>query len=184
MLFCLNCVKIIGDNGLVYIIVVESTVFKFFMMLNRSGFTYNIIKLRKGEEKMKKVLISVLLIITLIMSTMTTLAATPAKAANEVVIYVSPDGDDSASGTINDPIATFEAAINKVRQMDKTKPVTVIFREGTYNVDSTIYMDARDSGTEKAPITYKAYEGETPVFTHSLLLQRKTGKNGMAHALL
>ena len=114
---------------------------------------------------MKKVLISVLLIITLIMSTMTTFAATPAKTANEVVIYVSPDGDDSASGTLNSPIATFEGAINKVRQMDKTKPVTVIFREGTYKVDSTIYMDVRDSGTKNAPITYKAYKGETPVFT-------------------
>ncbi len=119
---------------------------------------------------MKKVLLSVLLIITLIMPTMTTIAATPVRATDEVVIYVSPKGSNASSGTINDPIATFSAAVKRVRQIDKTKPVTVIFREGTYNIDSTIIMDARDSGTKHAPITYKAYEGETPVFTSATKL--------------
>lgn len=117
---------------------------------------------------MKKVLLSVLLIITLILPTMTSLAATPATDKGEIFIYVSPKGSDAASGSIDDPIATFEGAVKKVRQIDKNQPITVIFREGTYNIDSTIYMDARDSGTEFAPITYKAYEGETPVFTSAL----------------
>ena len=52
---------------------------------------------------MKKVLLSVLLIITLIMPTMTTLAASPVRAGDEIVIYVSPKGSDSSSGTIDDP---------------------------------------------------------------------------------
>ena len=119
---------------------------------------------------MKKVLLSVILVIALILPTMTSLAATPVKATDEIVIYVSPKGADSASGTIDDPIATFEGAVKKVRQMDKGKPITVIFREGTYNINSTIYMDARDSGVKNAPVTYKAYEGETPVFTSATKL--------------
>lgn len=104
------------------------------------------------------------------MPTMTSLAATPATDKGEIFIYVSPKGADSASGSIDDPIATFEGAVKKVRQIDKNKPVTVIFREGTYNFDNTVFMDARDSGTKNAPITYKAYEGETPVFTSALKL--------------
>ena len=119
---------------------------------------------------MKKVLLSVLLIITLIMPTMTTLAASPVRAGDEITIYVSPKGSDSSSGTIDDPIATFDGAVKKVRQMDKTKPITVIFREGTYKISTSVLMDARDSGTKNAPVTYKAYEGETPVFTSALQL--------------
>ena len=51
------------------------------------------------------------------------------------VIYVSPDGSDSASGTINAPLATLPAAYKKVVSGD-----TVYFRGGTYYVTDSQIM--------------------------------------------
>lgn len=86
------------------------------------------------------------------------LFAFPAFAA-ENELYVSPEGSDEASGTIDAPLATVSAAKEKAKSLSGN--VTVYFREGAYTFDDTVEFTAED----KANVTYKAYDGEKVVFT-------------------
>lgn len=93
-------------------------------------------------------------------------------AAEEVIsIYVSPLGNDSASGSIDNPLKTLDGARARVRQLRESGIYVseVIFRGGDYHM-RTVNFTIDDSGTEKHPIIYKAYEGEIPRFKGSVEL--------------
>ncbi len=82
--------------------------------------------------------------------------------------YVATDGSDADPGTLAEPFATLEKARDVVRALPRPLPaggVTVFIRGGTYRRTSTFNLSSSDSGTEAAPIFYKAYPGETPRFT-------------------
>ncbi|NJL19272.1 MAG: hypothetical protein HC901_03035 [Bdellovibrionaceae bacterium] len=96
------------------------------------------------------------------------LSVIPLFASAETKLYLSPSGNDSGSGDINSPLATLEGARSKVREQianGLSAPVTVLIRGGEYAMTETVVFSPEDSGTEAFPITYQAYEGETPVFT-------------------
>ena len=80
-------------------------------------------------------------------------------AAAENVLYVSPDGSDTADGSFLSPLRSLEGAKNAAKSM--TGHVTVYFRAGTYLFDNTVDFDEND----KSDVTYKAYDGEKVVFT-------------------
>ena len=90
-------------------------------------------------------------------------------------IYVAPDGNDSNTGTKESPLATMTGARNKVRAAKAggmpAGGIIVYFRGGTFNFMETINLTAEDSGTESSPIIYKAYPGETPIFTGGRYIQ-------------
>lgn len=79
--------------------------------------------------------------------------------------YVAPQGNDNAPGTQAAPFATVERARNAIRAW-KTEPTSsgksavVYLREGVYRQTGKITFSAEDSGSESAPIIYKAYPGE------------------------
>lgn len=80
-------------------------------------------------------------------------------------LYVSVNGGDNASGTIDDPFGSLEAARDKIREIKKSSGlpaggVNVYLREGVYKRTQTFELTEDDSGTEKSPITYMAYPGE------------------------
>ncbi len=107
--------------------------------------------------------ISLLLILTMIVTSITAFAATNAASAGNA-IYVAPYGNDKNPGTIEEPLATLQGAVDAVRASKNTdNPVTeVIFRGGDYYRTDNVEMTAADSGTAENPIVYRAYEGETP----------------------
>src|SRR5262245_19255851 len=76
--------------------------------------------------------------------------------------YVSPNGNDSAVGTLDAPFASIMRA-----QSAATAGDTVVVRGGTY---ATFAIAATDSNynyvhvLNKSGVTYAAYPGETPVF--------------------
>jgi hypothetical protein len=96
-------------------------------------------------------------------------------------LFVSPNGKNSWSGTLpkpnaegtDGPFATIEGARDEIRRRKSfvfskqaakysgafEGPVTVWVRGGTYRVTEPISFDYRDS----APVTYRAYPGETPI---------------------
>lgn len=87
--------------------------------------------------------------------------------------YISPDGNDTAAGTISSPFRTLAPAQKLVKAGD-----TVYFREGTYKptvdesmgTQASIYSCAyllNKSGQQGKPITYMAYPGEKAVFDMS-----------------
>ncbi|MDE7146608.1 MAG: right-handed parallel beta-helix repeat-containing protein [Duncaniella sp.] len=90
------------------------------------------------------------------------------------VLYMAPDGDDSASGAIDAPLATFPAAYARMEGGD-----TLYFRGGTYHVtDGQVmkydknyaYVFALEkAGTPGSKTCFMGYPGERPVFDFSAL---------------
>ena len=78
--------------------------------------------------------------------------------------YVSPDGDDNGSGTIDSPFRTLERARDAVREINgnMSGDICVYLRGGTYRVTKTTEFDTRDSGTNGHTVYYMAYKDEVP----------------------
>ncbi|MDR2036977.1 MAG: right-handed parallel beta-helix repeat-containing protein [Bacteroidales bacterium] len=91
------------------------------------------------------------------------------------IIYVAPDGNDGNTGSEDSPLATIAGARNNIRKIKATGlpagGIIVYFRGGTYPITETTYLTNEDSGTDASPVIYKAYPGETPVFTGGYHIQ-------------
>lgn len=85
-------------------------------------------------------------------------------------IYVSPTGNDTNPGTINQPIATLTHAQELARAAKTNGPVTLFLRDGVFYLKEPLVFTTADSGTVQAPVTYQAYEHEKPVISGGILL--------------
>lgn len=98
------------------------------------------------------------------------------------VYFVSPNGNDENDGSIDAPFKTPEKAKQAVRSLIAAGSlpqggVTVYFREGYYEfLKQGFKLTDSDSGTEKSPITYSAYNGEKVVFCGGPVLEQKDFK--------
>ncbi|WP_426322022.1 OmpL47-type beta-barrel domain-containing protein [Microbacterium sp. E-13] len=86
-------------------------------------------------------------------------------SAADTALYVAPNGDDSADGSIGAPFRTIEHARDVVRTMNSgmTGDITVFLRGGTYPVSDTVRFGAQDSGSNGHRVIYSAYANEVPV---------------------
>ena len=94
-----------------------------------------------------------------------------------VTLYVSPDGSDSWSGTVLNPNATatdgpkasIAGARDEIRRIKAngklTESVNVIIAKGWYSQIAPVVFTPDDSGTESAPITYRANGGVKPLIS-------------------
>ncbi|NLX13901.1 MAG: right-handed parallel beta-helix repeat-containing protein [Phycisphaerales bacterium] len=76
-------------------------------------------------------------------------------------VFVSPTGNDAHDGSAARPLATLHAARDKVRAIKAagvTGPVVVRILPGVYQMTETLELNKRDSGTENAPVVYRAEE--------------------------
>lgn len=100
---------------------------------------------------------------------------------DEKVFYVSPAGNDNAKGTLLEPLKSLEGAQKAVREFRSTHRkqggVTVYFKDGVYLLEKAVKFTPEDSGTEDAPVIYKAVEGEKPVFSGSKTISKWTPAN-------
>jgi hypothetical protein len=83
----------------------------------------------------------------------------PALAAFAAEVFVAPDGDDAHDGSAQRPFATLARARDAVRALKAAGangPVAVHVRAGEYRVKETLELTEADSGTEAAPIVYRA----------------------------
>lgn len=87
-------------------------------------------------------------------------------------LYVATNGNDANPGSEAKPFATLVGARDAIRAMKKNGPlpagVTVWVRGGVYEITETLTLGPEDSGTETAPIVYRAYPNEKPVLTGAL----------------
>ncbi len=80
-------------------------------------------------------------------------------------LYISADGNDRGAGTRARPFATLERARDQIRSLKRTGKlpqhgITVWLRGGVYRRTQTFKLEAEDSGTQAAPIAYRAYPQE------------------------
>lgn len=97
--------------------------------------------------------------------------------ANGQILYVSPIGNDSWSGRVDQPnsdnsdgpLATLIGARDKIRQLKSAgeikEPIDVVVAAGTYQMLQPLLLTETDSGTKTCPITYRAAAGTKPVFS-------------------
>ena len=71
-------------------------------------------------------------------------------------IYVSPNGNDSWSGTENMPVLSITRAQEIARDYPKDVSVEIILEDGIYYLPSTIRFTTDDSKVYPATVTYKA----------------------------
>ncbi len=95
----------------------------------------------------------------------------------EIRLYVSANGSDNNSGTQKSPLKSLEKARDTIRFLKKKNQgaTFIVFIEGgIYSIDSPLIFTSEDSGTESAPIIYRAEDGMLPVFTGSKILANWT----------
>ncbi len=92
--------------------------------------------------------------------------------AQEVIYYVSPQGNNSWSGKIaapnrdhsDGPFRTPERALLAIKKK-KSEKMMVYFCQGIYNLESTIGFLPDHGGTADYPVIWAAFSDEHPVFT-------------------
>jgi hypothetical protein len=94
--------------------------------------------------------------------------------ANDIVLYVSTNGNDGWSGGFAEPnsgksdgpFATLLRARDEIRKLkadgELKGKVTVYVRDGIYELSEMLKLDEKDSGTDDSPVVYRAYKNEKP----------------------
>ena len=87
----------------------------------------------------------------------------------QIFLYVSPNGRDDNPGSRDQPLASLAGARDRVRAV-KADSVTVQFAAGTYTFDQPVAFEKLDSGTENAPVLYRAAPGAEVRFSGGRLV--------------
>jgi len=102
-------------------------------------------------------------------------AEIPKRPKPAIVLHVAPNGSDTNDGTKTHPFATLERARDAIRHIRQKGGlpdggVDVELRGGEYPVKQTFTLTEEDSGTETAPIVYRAHHRKTPSFRGGIRL--------------
>ena len=87
-------------------------------------------------------------------------------------VYVAADGNDSNPGTFDKPIATFNRAAERVREIKETKTegdIVVAFKAGCYG-PAELRLGPADSGSPDRQIVYCAYGDGEVTFDNGVTL--------------
>ena len=94
-------------------------------------------------------------------------------------LFVSPDGNDQNSGSINSPYLSAKKALAEVRMIKAENPkkkVVINFREGIYRIDDSLALDSLMSG-----ISIERYEDEKVVFSGGVSISNEFIKQSISH---
>jgi PDZ domain-containing protein len=89
---------------------------------------------------------------------------TTALTVPSVSYHVSPNGNDDAPGTQDQPYATLHAARDAARRIDGGS-VTIYLHGGTHYLDKPLILTPLDSGAAGARIVYRSLPGETAIIS-------------------
>ena len=98
-------------------------------------------------------------------------------AAAALLLHLDLGRNDRWSGNLpapnaartDGPVATLAQVRDNIRALKDASrfdaPVMVMMEGGTYQLEQPFVLEAKDSGTDKCPITYTAYPGDRPVLS-------------------
>ncbi|TVS17219.1 MAG: hypothetical protein EA424_13045, partial [Planctomycetaceae bacterium] len=125
-------------------------------------------------------------------SALLALLAAGTVSAAEVVIHVSPRGDDAWSGTqaepnadkTDGPVATLAGARDALRKArggrPPAEPARIVVADGRYTLTDPLVLAPEDGGTAEAPVRYEAAPGAKPVFSGGRKITGfRPGENGL-----
>lgn len=93
--------------------------------------------------------------------------------SEQIDVVLSPNGNDSAKGTWDQPVQTLRRAQELVRQQIQTDPTCdrrVVFRGGTYHLQETVLFSRADAPGPENRVVWEAAPGEQPVLSAGLPL--------------
>ena len=105
--------------------------------------------------------VTILLSVLFLAGTAAPAAFAAEEKAGSTALYVSPTGDDTASGAKEAPLATFTGAKEKAKTIPGKGEVVVYFAEGTYYFDETVSFDSSD----RQNVIYTAARGANVAFS-------------------
>lgn len=101
----------------------------------------------------------------------------------ELVVHVSPTGDDAAGGSRAKPVGSLIGArdvVRRVRAAGDARPVRVVVADGTCRVAAPLILTPEDGGSAAAPVRYEAAPGAKPVFSGGRKISGfQPGANGL-----
>jgi parallel beta-helix repeat protein len=84
-------------------------------------------------------------------------------------VYVSPTGDDAASGVTAEAafatLARAQLAVRQLKAQGPDSPVEVVLQPGTHYLAEPLALTPEDSGTADCPIIYRAAEAGTAILS-------------------
>lgn len=80
-------------------------------------------------------------------------------------IYVSPQGNDAAEGTLSAPINSLKHAAKLAREKAGQVPVTIFLDGGVYGLSEALVLGPDDGGSADFPVQWKAMPGASPVIS-------------------
>ncbi len=80
-------------------------------------------------------------------------------------IYVSPEGNDKAAGTLSAPVKSLRQAAVLARVNAGQVPVTIFLSGGRYPLTAPLELGPEDGGTTEAPVLWKAMPGEKAIIS-------------------
>jgi hypothetical protein len=100
-------------------------------------------------------------------TTVLALGAGTARALETADVYVSPTGQDAATGAADAPVATLRRALDHVRDIraaepSRATPIVVEVADGRYELAAMLVITPADSGTERSPTVIRAAAGARP----------------------
>ncbi len=133
------------------------------------------IRLTERDDKVKK---TVAILLSLSMLSVFSGSVNAVRGDDITAIYVATDGNDGGEGTKESPFATLEKARDYIRNLKKQGTIgndgaVVYIRGGQYQRTKGFTLTAEDSGTENAPIVWRAYPGEEVEFMGGVNLAPK-----------
>lgn len=106
-------------------------------------------------------------------------------STREIVIYVSPSGNDTWSGRLanpnvdrtDGPLASLEKARDVIRTIKKdagpnVPKIVVYLRSGNYPLSRSFQLTHEDGGTDRAPVIWRNYPNDSAVITGVRTLTR------------
>lgn len=93
--------------------------------------------------------------------------------AGDTTLYVSPGGGGDGSEQSPASLSKAVAALSQLKKVEKGT-ITVILKEGVYELDAPLLITPENSGTRDLKILFKAASGARPVISGG----RKTGLQG------
>lgn len=86
----------------------------------------------------------------------------------EIVLFVSPFGNDSHIGSLEKPFKSLERALLEAKTLKSSSPkqaIKIYLREGEYLINKSIFIDNSISGSADEPTLISGYQNEKVLFT-------------------
>lgn len=101
----------------------------------------------------------------------------PLLFAQQAEIWVAPDGSDTNAGTKEKPLASFQLALRKIRELRRlndasiSKGAHIYLQNGLYALNEPVFIRPEDSGTPTSPTIIEAAPNEKPVLSGGVLIK-------------